>query len=86
MGEEDAKPAVKVEDAPIAGDQDDMRIVETCIANVDAQLPVLRSGWEMVLVMGKSSVGFLRRLTEIHLSSTHVGWGVGFSQGRGGTS
>lgn len=33
---------------------DVLRIVDTCIANVTAQLPVLRIGWEMVLVMGTS--------------------------------
>jgi hypothetical protein len=32
---------------------DVLRIVNTCIANVTAQLPVLPIGWEMVLVMGK---------------------------------
>ncbi|KAJ9098519.1 hypothetical protein QFC20_005946 [Naganishia adeliensis] len=36
---------------------DVLRIVDTCIANVTAQLPVLRIGWEMVLVMACTSDG-----------------------------
>lgn len=64
--EQQGDAPVKTEDAAMLGHSDGARIVDTCIANIEAQLPVLRIGWELVLVIGEQLGRYCR--DEAHAS------------------